>query len=31
MLAVRLSGETSEPFWDHFSRLRAEYDRRIPN
>ena len=30
MLAVRLSGETSEPFWDHFSRLRAEYDRRIP-
>ena len=30
MLAARLSGEKSEPFWDRFSRLRAEYDRRIP-
>ena len=30
MLVARLSGETSEPFWDRFSRLRAEYDRRIP-
>jgi hypothetical protein len=30
MLAARLSGEESEPFWDRFSRLRAEYDRRIP-
>jgi hypothetical protein len=27
---VRLSGEETEPFWDRFSRLRAEYDRRIP-
>ena len=31
MLAARLNGETSEPFWDGFNRLRAEYDRRIPN
>ena len=30
MLAARLSGEEPEPFWDRFSRLRAEYDRRIP-
>ena len=30
MLAARLNGEMSEPFWDRFSRLRAEYDRRIP-
>jgi uncharacterized protein YndB with AHSA1/START domain len=30
MLVASLSGETSEPFWDRFSRLRAEYDRRIP-
>jgi uncharacterized protein YndB with AHSA1/START domain len=30
MLAVRLSGEEAEPFWDRFSRLKAEYDRRIP-
>src|SRR6202050_4671577 len=31
VLAARLNGETSEPFWDRFSRLRAEYDQRIPN
>jgi hypothetical protein len=31
MLAARLNGETSEPFWDRFSRLRTEYDQRIPN
>ena len=31
VLAARLNGETSEPFWDRFSRLRADYDQRIPN
>ena len=30
MLAARLSGEEAEPFWDRFSRLKAEYERRIP-
>ena len=30
MLATRLNDEKSEPFWDRFTRLRAEYDRRIP-
>ena len=30
MLAARLNDEKSEPFWDRFTRLRAEYDRRIP-
>ncbi len=30
MLVARLNGEETEPFWDRFSRLRAEYDRRIP-
>ena len=30
MLVARLSGEEPGPFWDRFSRLRAEYDRRIP-
>lgn len=30
MLAARLAGEKPTPFWDGFSRLRKEYDRRIP-
>jgi hypothetical protein len=30
MLAARLAGEKPAPFWDGFSRLRKEYDRRIP-
>ena len=30
MLAARLAGEESEPFWDRFNRLRTEYNRRIP-
>jgi uncharacterized protein YndB with AHSA1/START domain len=31
MLVARLTGEEPEPFWDHMSRLRAEYDGRIPS
>jgi uncharacterized protein YndB with AHSA1/START domain len=31
MLAARLAGETpSEPFWDHWAGLKAQYERRIP-
>jgi hypothetical protein len=30
MLAARLADEETEPFWDRFNRLRAEYERRIP-
>jgi hypothetical protein len=30
MLAARLADEETEPFWDRFGRLRAEYERRIP-
>ena len=31
MLASRLAGETpSEPFWDHWVGLKADYERRIP-
>jgi len=31
VLAARMAGGTSsEPFWDHWSRLYGEYDRRIP-
>jgi uncharacterized protein YndB with AHSA1/START domain len=30
MLVARLTGKEPEPFWDGWSRLRAEYDRRIP-
>ena len=29
-LAARLGGETPAPHWDHWSRLREEYDRRLP-
>lgn len=29
-LVARAKGETPESFWDGWSRLRAEYDRRIP-
>jgi uncharacterized protein YndB with AHSA1/START domain len=30
-LVMRAKGETpTQPFWDGWSRLRAEYDRRIP-
>lgn len=29
-LVARASGGRPAPFWDGWSRLRAEYDRRIP-
>ena len=31
MLVARLTGEAPGPFWDHWSRLRKEYDGRIPS
>lgn len=30
ILAARLAGTTPDPFWDHWSRLKEEYGRRIP-
>lgn len=30
ILAARLSGQEPGPFWDGWSRLREEYERRIP-
>lgn len=30
VLVSRVTGEKTEPFWDGWSRLRNEYDRRIP-
>ena len=30
VLAARLTGKNPEPFWDGWSRLREEYDSRIP-
>lgn len=30
ILAARATGTTPEPFWDGWSRLRTEYDQRIP-
>ena len=30
ILAARAADEAPEPFWDGWTRLRAEYDRRIP-
>lgn len=30
MLAARLAGKTPTSFWDGWSRLREEYDRRLP-
>ena len=30
MLVARLTGEKPEPFWDRWSRLRKEYEGRIP-
>ena len=29
-LAAKLAGERPEPFWDHWKRLKGEYDKRIP-
>ncbi|HMQ91928.1 MAG TPA: SRPBCC family protein [Amaricoccus sp.] len=31
ILAARLSGREPEPFWDGWTRLRDEYDRRLPD
>jgi uncharacterized protein YndB with AHSA1/START domain len=31
ILLARLSATQPEPFWDGWSRLRAEYDRRVPS
>lgn len=30
VLAARVSGREPTPFWDHWSRLQADYDRRLP-
>jgi uncharacterized protein YndB with AHSA1/START domain len=30
ILVARASGKEAEPFWDGWSRLRQEYDRRLP-
>ena len=30
VLVARLTGEEPAPFWDGWSRLKTEYDRRIP-
>ena len=30
LLVARVTGKEPEPFWDGLSRLRKEYDRRIP-
>ena len=29
VLAARLAGDAPEPFWDHWARLKAEYERRL--
>lgn len=30
VLVARVTGQEPEPFWDGWSRLKTEYDRRIP-
>ena len=30
LLAARARGETPEPFWDHWRRIRDDYEGRIP-
>jgi uncharacterized protein YndB with AHSA1/START domain len=30
ILSARISGREPEPFWDGWTRLKAEYDRRLP-
>ena len=30
VLIARVTGKEPAPFWDGLSRLRAEYDRRMP-
>ena len=31
VLSARISGREPEPFWDGWTRLRDEYDRRLPD
>lgn len=31
VLEARLAGREPEPFWDHWTELKAEYERRLPN
>ena len=31
VLVARVSGEEPPPFWEGWTRLRTEYDRRLPN
>ena len=30
VLVARMTGKKPEPFWDGISRLKKEYDRRLP-
>ena len=30
LLVARAAGSEPEPFWDHWTRLKADYDRRVP-
>lgn len=30
LLTARVTGKAPEPHWDHWSRLRSEYDRSLP-
>jgi uncharacterized protein YndB with AHSA1/START domain len=30
LLVARMTGEKAAPFWDGWSRLQREYDRRVP-
>lgn len=30
ILVARVTGRTTEPFWDGWTRLRKEYDQRVP-
>jgi uncharacterized protein YndB with AHSA1/START domain len=30
LLVARTTGKQPEPYWDGWSRLKAEYDRRLP-
>ena len=30
VLAARLAGQAPAPFWDSFTRLKADYERRLP-
>ncbi len=30
ILVARATGSEPEPFWDHWTRLKADYDRRVP-